>query len=168
MSLEAIGFYGLTVLLTTSAVLVITFKRAIHSALALVAALISVAGLFALLSSGFLAVLQVIIYAGAVMVLFMFVIMIIGPAGTSGLSLNLPGLFVALLAGLFFFLDIAYLAWLLIGSDRAVAAPESYGGLKEIAGLLFTDYLLPFELTSLVMIVAIIGVIVLAKRIERE
>ncbi|MFC2075488.1 NADH-quinone oxidoreductase subunit J [candidate division KSB1 bacterium] len=168
MNLETIGFYALTLLLTFAAVMVITFKRAIHSALALVVALISVAGLFALLSSGFLAVLQVIIYAGAVMVLFMFVIMIIGPARVRGLSLNLPGLFVALLVGMFFFLDIAYLAWTFIGTPGTDTAPAAYGGLEEIAGLLFTEYLLPFELTSLVMIVAIVGVVVLAKRIERD
>jgi NADH-quinone oxidoreductase subunit J len=94
--------------------------------------------------------------------------MIIGPGKVRGLSLNLPGLFVALLVGIFFFFDIAYVAWLLIGTPGTHSPPAAYGGLEEIAGLLFTEYLLPFELTSLLMIVAIVGVVVLAKRLERD
>lgn len=138
-----------------------------HSALFLVLAFACLGGLFGLLDAPFIAAVQIIIYAGAIMVLFIFVIMMVNleqgmapdkKRWTLGLSAVLA---VFLLAELTFSVRGA-----LGGSGRT--GGETIGSPTELGRLLFSDYLYPFEITSVLIIAALVGAIVLVKKKEKE
>lgn len=156
-------FYSLAAIAVTTAVLVVMLRRAVYSALALIACFGSMAGLFFQLGAQFIGAIQIIVYAGAIMVLFLFVIMLLDPE-----SENLPPsrlkmlpFFALPLAGLFAYLVLSAL-------PASVFSPVSWtpetGLTRTIAASLFRDYLLPFELTSILILVAVIGAVVLTKR----
>jgi len=158
-------FLLLAVVATGSGLLVVVAKNPIHSALALVACFVQIAALFVLLGSPFLAVIQIFVYVGAVMVLFLFVIMMLDvrkEAQTRFLRNGAaPSLVVLLaLAGEMFLL--------LVGSARlpAISAPVQTASRPSIEALslaLFRDFLLPFEVASVILLVALIGAVVLAR-----
>jgi len=143
---------------------VITFHQPIRSVLSLVVVMLALSVLFLLLSAQFVFVVQIIVYAGAVMVLFLFVIALLGPARESGrgrlrFQAGLSGLFVIALFGLIYAMlqGVQY------------RRPEStdlnvFGTVQSIAVGLFTTYLYPFELTSILLLVAAIGAIYLSRR----
>ena len=138
-------------------------RHPINSALSLVLVMGSLAGEYLLLGAEFVAAIQVIVYAGAIMVLFIFVIMLLNAGEeerTAGsrvaLVLGLPGM---LIGGVL-------VAWLLLdrSSTRAVAAGALKGDPQTIGWLLFHNYLLPFEVTSILVLIAIMGAVVLASQ----
>ena len=139
-------------------------RNPIHGALFLVVNLGSVAVFYLMLGAEFLAAAQVIVYAGAIMVLFVFAIMVLipgkeetGPDPRRRLRLW------ALPAGGLLFLQV--LAWVLLSRGATPAArPSAPGGVEAIGRLLFTDYLFPFELTSVLLLAAMVGVLLLARR----
>ncbi len=165
MSAELIAFFALSALLTACSLLVIFQRNPIHSALALVAALFIVAILFLMLDAPMLGVLQILVYAGAIMVLFLFVIMLLGPGTFERRRAlwwsggGLAALFLAL--ELFAFL-LPSQGTKAEGMGGQVA--EEFGGPKMLAESLFTQFVLPFEIASILLLVAIIGTVVLAKR----
>jgi NADH-quinone oxidoreductase subunit J len=164
---ELIIFWAFAGLAVVSALLCITRQNPVASALWLVVTLFSLAALFVLLDAQFIAVLQVLVYAGAIMVLFLFVIMLLnlgrgGPADMKGpLGLGAG----VLLAGLMLvqLLAIRPGAPAPAPSVMARAAAEQ-GMVPAIARPLFGEYLLPFEITSVLLLAAIVGAVVLAKR----
>jgi len=165
MSGELIVFFFLSALLITCSLLVIFQQNAIHSALALVAALFIVAILFLTLNAPMLAVLQILVYAGAIMVIFLFVIMLLGP-GTPERGRLLWWGFGSLAAAL---LALEFIAFFLQsqgtkGEGIGGQVAEGFGSPKMLAESLFTDFVLPFEIASILLLVAIIGTVVLAKR----
>ena len=165
MSVELIVFFFLAALLITCSLLVIFQRNAIHSALALVAALFIVAILFLTLNAPMLAVLQILVYAGAIMVIFLFVIMLLGP-GTPERGRLLWWGFGSLAAAL---LALELIAFFLPsrgtkGEGMGALVAEGFGSPKMLAESLFTDFVLPFEIASILLLVAIIGTVVLAKR----
>jgi NADH-quinone oxidoreductase subunit J len=136
-------------------------RHPINSALSLVVVMGSLAGEYLLLGAEFVAAIQVIVYAGAIMVLFVFVIMLLNAGEeerTSGsrvaLVLGVPGMLIG----------AVLLAWLLVerSSTTSVAAGALPGDPQTIGWLLFHDYLLPFEVTSILVLIAIMGAVVLA------
>jgi NADH-quinone oxidoreductase subunit J len=145
-------------------------RHPINSALSLVVVMASLSLIYLLLGAEFVAAIQVIVYAGAIMVLFVFVIMLLNAGAeerTRGsriaLWIGVPG--VVVLAG--------SVAWLLVHSAGALggvslsssaSASASFGDTRQIAHLLFRDFLLPFEITSLLILIAIMGAVVLGKR----
>lgn len=134
-----------------------------HNALFLVLAFACLGGLFGLLDAPFIAAVQIIIYAGAIMVLFIFVIMMINLE--RGLSPEKKKWTLGLAGVLAIFLVIELIlavrgAWFGLGTTGG----ESIGGPTELGRLLFTDYLYPFEITSILIIAALVGAIVLVKR----
>ena len=139
-------------------------RNPIHGALFLVVNLGSIAVFYLMLGAEFLAAAQVIVYAGAIMVLFVFAIMVLipgkeetGPDPRRRLRLW------ALPAGGLLFLQV--LAWVLFSRGATPAAgPPAPGGVVAIGRLLFTDYLFPFELTSVLLLAAMVGVLLLARR----
>ena len=158
-----ITFYFFATLAVTSAILVISFRNTLSSALSLVATLFAVACLFAQLGAHFLAAMQVLVYAGAVMVLFIFVIMLLnlGQETLLKIKMTFSSVLGILLGG--------YLAGLLVlrlgfVSSSLPPVGEGYGTIQDVGRLLFTDYLVPFEATSLLLLVAIVGAVVLAKK----
>jgi NADH-quinone oxidoreductase subunit J len=139
-------------------------KHPIDSALSLVVVMGALAGLYLLLGAEFLAAIQVIVYAGAIMVLFVFVIMLLN----AGAEEHTRGSRIALLFGVPALLVISVLTtWLALKSEpsaKAVQVGALYGSAQEIGRLLFNDFLLPFEITSVLILIAIMGAVVLARR----
>jgi NADH-quinone oxidoreductase subunit J len=139
-------------------------KNQAYSALFLVLAFVCLGGLFGLLGAPFMAVVQIIIYAGAIMVLFIFVIMMINLR--EGISPEKKKWTIALSV----VLALVFLLELVLAAKGASLgqSPEGSVSPKEIGQLLFTKYLYPFEITSVLIIAALVGAIVLVKKREKE
>ena len=139
-------------------------KNQAYSALFLVLAFVCLGGLFGLLGAPFMAVVQIIIYAGAIMVLFIFVIMMINLR--EGISREKKKWTIALSV----VLALVLLLELVLAAKGASLgqSPEGSVSPKEIGQLLFTKYLYPFEITSILIIAALVGAIVLVKKREKE
>jgi NADH-quinone oxidoreductase subunit J len=157
-----IVFFLLAGLLIVASLLVVCQRDVVHSAIALVAALFLNAILFLTLYAPMVAALQVLVYAGAIMVLFLFVIMLLSPAVLEQrrtVSWGFGSMVALLLA-------IVLISMLAQGeaTDPTFVVIESFGGPEQLAKSLFTDFFLPFEIASLLLLVAIIGTVVLAKR----
>jgi len=164
-------FFFLLIAIVTviSAILVIVLRNPIHSALSLVLTFFSIAGLYILLNAQFIAAIQVIVYAGAIMVLFLFVIMLLNLEKEKRVSEKHPlqkafGVSIALflLGGIVSIVATGVL-YGNMGTETA-GKVSAVGNTKAIAGLLFTDWVLPFEITSILLIAAIVGAIVLTKK----
>jgi NADH-quinone oxidoreductase subunit J len=151
-----------------SALAMIVQRNAVHAALLLVTNLLSVAVLFLTLGAEFLFVSQIIVYAGAIVVLFLFVIMLLGVDRNENLSE--PRQLQRTQIGLGGIIGLVLVAALATAtSSRSLSgpfpeAPEGFGSAEFIGGLLFQRYLLPFEITGLLLLVATIGILMLAKR----
>lgn len=135
----------------------------VHGALGLMATMLSIAVFYVVNSGHFIAAVQVVVYAGAVMTLFLFVIMLIGVDRSESLEERLP-----IQRPLAIGLGIAFLVLIvLIGSNAWITAPASgvdaNGSVEAIADLLFTDWLVPFEVTTLLLIIASVGAVALAQ-----
>jgi len=139
------------------------FSRSpVTSAMFLVLTIVSLAGLFVLLHAFFLAAVQVLVYAGAVMVLFLFVIMLLDLKVEERRKLRLLGVGGGLVsAGAILAI---FLSSLLHAPLDAAASPTVEGGTLSLGKLLFTQYLLPFEIVSVLLLVAIVGVVLLSKK----
>ena len=163
--LHLILFFGFGAICVAGAVNLLVQRHPINSALSLIAVMASLAVEYLLLGAEFVAAVQVIIYAGAIMVLFVLVIMLLN----AGEEERLGGSRVALLFGIPGMMVGAVLtAWVLLrysgtGSVELGAMP---GPPKTIGWLLFHDFLLPFEVTSVLILIAIMGAVVLATRDE--
>ena len=144
-----------------SAVGLVIRPNPLHGALFLVANLFCVAVLYLMLGAEFLALAQVIVYAGAIMVLFIFAIMLLIPGRVeTGPDPQAPARRLAAAVAALFGLLMVLVVAAHPGAVRAVPA----GGVATIGRLLFTDYLFPFEVTSLLLLAALVGALVLAKR----
>ncbi|HEY2460612.1 MAG TPA: NADH-quinone oxidoreductase subunit J [Candidatus Acidoferrum sp.] len=164
MSVELIVFFALAALAVGGALSLIFQRHPIHSALSLIVVMIALAGLYLLMGAEFVAAVQIIVYGGAIMVLFVFVIMLLN-AGVEERT-NMSKL--AGYAGIPLALALtSFLAAALTRSSDAVQASAATGTAaptKALAMLLFQDFVYPFELTSFLILVAILGAIVLAQR----
>ena len=169
MTLTQIVFWTFSALAVLGAAMCITRRSPVASALWLVQTLFALAALFVVLDAQFVAVLQVLVYAGAIMVLFLFVIMLLN-LGRPGLSdLKGPvGLAVAtLLGGLLFFQLLRGATPSAAGTpagDTMAQLQQEQGIVGAVARPLFSQYLIPFEITSVLLLAAIVGAVVLAKR----
>jgi NADH-quinone oxidoreductase subunit J len=165
MHLHLILFIIFGGICVAGAVNLLAQKHPISSALSLVVVMAALAGLYLLLGAEFVAVIQVIVYAGAIMVLFVFVIMLLN-AGEEERS---KGSVVALMFGVpGLLIGVSTVAWVLLkktGTD-SIAIGQLHGGPKDVGRLLFRDFLLPFEITSVLILIAIMGAVVLARRSE--
>lgn len=165
--MELIVFYLFATVSVIAALLVVLQQRAVYSVLALVVCFGSMAVLFYQLGAYFIAAIQVIIYAGAIMVLFLFVVMLIDPESEIfGINRLKKVPFVAVPIAIIFLLVLLWAIPILISyparSAELTLAP--IGDVSAIARVLFTEYLLPFEVTSVLILVAVLGAMVLAKR----
>ena len=163
LHLTLFSIFGL--ICVAGAVNLLVQRHPINSALSLVVVMGSLAAEYLLLGAEFVAAIQVIVYAGAIMVLFIFVIMLLN----AGEEDRTKGSRVAMLIGVpGMLIGSVLLAWVLI--DRAATPSVPVGALpgppKTIGWLLFHDYLLPFEVTSVLVLIAIMGAVVLAARPE--
>ena len=162
--MSAVAFGVLALIAVGSALGLVLKRNAIHGALFLVVNLGTVAALYLTLRAEFLAAAQVIVYAGAIMVLFVFAIMVLIP-GTdeTGPDPRRPYRLLAIPVGAGLLAELAAIVVSQRGGATTAPPPFS-GGVETIGRLLFTDYLFPFELTSVVLLAAMVGVLVLARR----
>ena len=161
-------FYVFAAVLLFAAFRVITARNPVHAALYLVLAFFQAAAVWILLKAEFLAITLVLVYVGAVMVLFLFVVMLLNVRGET--PLLTPG---AAKGFGFFFALIAFVEFLWIVLTRggaegtqqpAAVLPPGFGSPAEIGRILYSTWLFPFEVTSILLLVAVIGAVVLAKR----
>lgn len=160
--MEPILFWIFAALTLIGASMVVLFANPVRSAMSLVATLCSLAVIFVLLDAHLLAAMEVLVYAGAVMVLFLFVVMLLNmreeELGARRFTLVKVLGFVAAAA-------VAYLLIEAVGAGPMRAQiGAAYGGVVMVGRMLFRDYLLAFELTSLLLLMAVVGAVILAKR----
>jgi NADH-quinone oxidoreductase subunit J len=169
--LESILFYTLAAFILGFGVLVVTARNTVHSALFLVASFLSVAVLYVTLSAEFLAIIQVLVYAGGIVVLYLFVVMLVNLKRPPEAALD-----VRRQSRLGFAAAAALLAEAAAIFVYSASRPDTLpagipGGLavhntEQIGLLLYNDYLVPFEVASMLLLVAMIGAIILAKKEE--
>ena len=167
---QAIAFYALSFFILFFAVLVVTTKDMVHSVLFLVLDFLFVAALYVLLGAQFLAAIQVLVYAGGSVVLYLFVVMLVNlkrPPEAYQDPHRRRNLGLALSAAIL--LEVGAIAtYGYVNPAPALAAaplvPGISGNTEEVGWLLYTSYLIPFEIASMLLLVAMIGAIVLAKR----
>ena len=158
-------FYFLSAMALISGVLVITRRNPVHSAIALIFTLLSLAGLYLMLYAPFVAGVQIILYAGGIMVLFLFVIMLVSVSRVERESqFNkqwLVGIAATAALGVLFIL--VYAKGKSVFPERTVQLPEQLN-TQQVAVWLYGTYMLPFEIASLLLLVAIVGAVVMAKK----
>ncbi|MFL5318469.1 MAG: NADH-quinone oxidoreductase subunit J [Myxococcaceae bacterium] len=160
---EIVLFWVFAFLIIVSAGLVVWARNPIHSAMALVGCFFALAGTYALLWAHTIAVLQVLVYAGAIMVLFVFVIMLLSltDADLVGGKVTLSRIVGGASA-----IALAVMMVLVLRNVHLVGAkpdPQTFGTLQQMGAIVYTQYLLPFEAVSLLLLVAIVGAVVVAK-----
>ena len=168
MSLPFIVFFACALLAVAGGITLILAREPIHSALALILVMVTLAVIYVLLGAEFVAAVQIIVYAGAIMVLFVFVIMLLNAGeeerttgSRAAYIVGFPGA-----AAIFCLLSFVFL------SERHALGGTNIGGylnhvtsnISEISSILFTKLLLPFEVTSILILVAILGAVVLARK----
>ena len=166
---EAIVFYAFGLILLASALCVITARNPVHAALFLVLAFFTASAIWLLLRAEFLAITLVLVYVGAVMVLFLFVVMMLDinlERLREGFWRNLPAALVV--GGLMAFEMISVLAYRVYGMPRPNERPLSYSNTKELGRLLYTDYVYAFEIAAVILLVAIIAAIALTLRRRKD
>jgi NADH-quinone oxidoreductase subunit J len=164
MTAPLVVFFALAALAVIGAVSLILQKHPIHSALSLIVVMISLAGLYLLLGAEFVAAVQIIVYGGAIMVLFVFVIMLLNAGIEEHTSISkmagAPGLLlVVALAG--------FVAATIARSTESIQTTLQTGEMSStlgISNMIFKDFVYPFELTSFLILVAVLGATVLAQR----
>lgn len=166
--LDTAFFYLFALFVLGGAILTVTFRNAIHCALALIGSLIGVAGLYLLQKAEFLFAVQIILYIGGVMLLFLFVIMLVN-LEESAKERQFGGhwwLAVACVAGValqvVYFLKRDPATFRL--ADPTAAAESAGGNVEQIADVLFSQYLVPFEVASILLLAAVVGSVVMAKK----
>ena len=171
MSISPFFFYAFASIAVICSLFVILKKNPVASAFSLVLVFFSFAGIYALLDAHLIAALQIFVYAGAIMVLFVFVIMLLNAdvpsfdMGRTHLGLKaVAGLLSAVTLGIFIW-TFKSSAWnAALGPFTGDAIEASGGNTQVISELMFSEYILPFELTSVLLLAAIIGAVAIAKR----
>jgi NADH-quinone oxidoreductase subunit J len=169
--LEIYAFYVIGAVVLSSAVLMVTSRNLVHSIVYMVISFIAVGGLFVLLEAEFVAAVQILVYAGGIVVLFLFVVMLVNVNQTYQVEFLHRQWLPATVLSLVLATQLGFLLW---GNAGDLAADPSAsasvlrsvdGGNTETLGMmLYTDYLLPFEVASILLLVAMIGAIYLSQK----
>ncbi len=174
MALNTVFFYLFATLAVGASLAVIGQRNPIYSVLLLIASFAALSGLYILLDAPFAAVTQIIVYAGAIMVLFLFVVMLLNVPREDaeewhhGHPLNKPGArrFGAVLAVVLFG-ELVWAVWHITTRQGIALRDTSAGSVSSVAAIgrsIFTDYAFPFEVTSILILAAMVGAVVLARR----
>lgn len=158
--INRILFWVFSVLMLCAGALTITRKQLVNSAMFLIQVILCMAGLFLMLDAQFLALIQVLVYAGSVVVLFLFVIMLLDDQ--TELKPTTPGGIVA--AGITFATLASLLIALVTRHDVPTTDAPAASGIRDVMRTLFSHYLLPFELTALVLLTAMVGIVLLSRK----
>ena len=173
MGSDALLFYTFATITVIGALLVVTQKNPVYSVLSIIMAFFGLAGLYVLLEAPFVAVVQIIIYAGAIMVLFLFVVMLLNVPREDAaewdrshplyrpMAVRLGAVLAVLLA-----LELGWALSLTTGLGAGVADVSIVSSVKSLGTSLFTKYMFAFEVTSILIIAAMVGAVVLARKRE--
>jgi NADH-quinone oxidoreductase subunit J len=165
MIMEAVAFYALGSIAVIGALLMVTRRNPLGGAFSLILSLCALAGVFAMLHAEFIFILQILLYAGAITVLVIFTIMLLNlrkeeleepPAG------KIKTLFILVASAFGCYGFISVLSTMSLKHPRL---SDSFGSVEEVGTLMMTSYLYPFEVVSVVLLVAIVGVVLLAKKV---
>jgi NADH-quinone oxidoreductase subunit J len=178
LGFETVAFYVFAALAVGCSLLVVGQRNPVYSVLMLIASFGALAGLYVLLDAPFTAVTQIIVYAGAIMVLFLFVVMLLNVPREDAAEydrshpLNRPGerRFGALLA-VALVVELGWAVWhasVRQAGALADVAPGTVASVREIGRVLYRDYAFPFEVTSILILVAMVGAIILARPRQQE
>ena len=169
MLIDTILFYIFALLVLGGAVLTITRRSAMHAAISLIVSLLGVAGLYLMQQAEFLFAVQIVLYVGGVMLLFLFVIMLVNLDEAAKLRQFNKQWMIGIAAVALVAAQVAF--FIFKGKDSfqfaAPIVPNTHPGLgntEQIANSLFSEYLLPFELASILLLVAVVGSVVMAKK----
>ncbi|MSV28842.1 MAG: NADH-quinone oxidoreductase subunit J [Bryobacterales bacterium] len=170
--METFSFYAFAVLVLGGAILTVTRRSAVHSAISLIVSLLGVAGLYLLQKAEFLFAVQIVLYIGGIMVLFLFVIMLVN-LDEAAKERQFNGQWaIALVCSAIVGLQAAWFMTKGTGALKLAQAPVaaqsggsvSPGNVEAIADVLFSEYLLPFEVASILLLVAVVGSVIMAKK----
>jgi NADH-quinone oxidoreductase subunit J len=162
MSLPVVLFSLFAGIAVAGAIALIVAREPIHSALSLILVMVSLAALYLLLGAEFIAAVQIIVYAGAIMVLFVFVIMLLNAGVEERTNFSRLTKYAGLPLAVFLALELGY--WLVRGSHGPAQTEVSSASTRELSHLLFGSFVLPFELTSILILIALLGAVVLARK----
>ena len=167
MTLDLILFLVLALIAVASALGMLLSRNAVYAALFLVLNFVTVAVFYLLLGAPFIAMAQITVYAGAIMVLFLFVIMLLGAESLPGIS-NWRRIWFPTALAVILFIEAAYLLIVKARPAGDVLQPDvsinTMENLRQLGTSLFSDYLLPFEVVSILLLVAMVGAIILTKK----
>jgi NADH-quinone oxidoreductase subunit J len=166
MSTTEILFFFLTALAIFSAIMVLVSKNPVHSVLWLIAVFFAISGHYVLLNAQFLAIVNLIVYAGAIMVLFLFVIMLMNLNAETEpqkhIWMKLAG---AISGGCFLLMLVSLVKQTAdLGGKKAMLAEGNIGLIKNLGQALFSNYVVPFEITSILFLSAMVGAVVIGKK----
>jgi NADH-quinone oxidoreductase subunit J len=170
MSVPFILFFLFALIAVAGAIMLIIAREPIHSALSLILVMVSLAALYLMLGAEFISAVQIIVYAGAIMVLFVFVIMLLNAGIEERTNYSQMAKYAGLPLAIFLLFALAHwMANSAIGAtvaNGAGAPNQAAVSTRELSSMLFKKYLFPFEATSILILIAILGALVLAKRPE--
>jgi NADH-quinone oxidoreductase subunit J len=171
--METVLFYFLGAIAVLCGIFMVLHRNPVYSGIFLVQSLFAVAGLYLLLHAQFLAIIQLLVYAGAIIVLFLFVLMLLNLRSVENEMKHMfPVKVFGIVLAIVLVLEISYLLSLhpALGSAGSWTekAVDTLGSTEVVGKALFTTYLFPFEVSSVVLLVAMIGMVVLAKRHIKE
>jgi NADH-quinone oxidoreductase subunit J len=169
MSVAMLVFIACGIFAVLGAIGLILAREPVHSALSLVLVMIALAVLYLLLGAAFIAAVQILVYAGAIMVLFVFVIMLLNAGVEVRTNLSHLAQWVGLPLGILFLAEMSYSLFHVYIARTALATGGAFAGpvpasTEDLSMKLFTEYVLPFELTSILILIAVLGALVLAKK----
>jgi len=165
MSITEILFWSLSVLALGSAIMVVASKSPVHSILFLIVVFFAISGHYILLNAQFLAIVNIIVYAGAIMVLFLFVVMLMNLNAESEPKKNRLLQFAGLISGGCLFLVLISAITRSTSANNMIQMGNGNSGLiKNLGMVLFNDYVIPFEISSVLFLSAMIGAVVIGKK----
>jgi NADH-quinone oxidoreductase subunit J len=155
-------FFALATIAVAGGISLILQRHPIHSALSLIVVMVSLAGLYLLLGAEFISAVQIIVYAGAIMVLFIFVIMLLNAGEEERTNFSRMATYVGVPLAVVLAAGLAW--WVSQASQSLTGLPGEVTSTRNLATMLFREYAFPFELTSVLILIAILGAVVLAQR----
>lgn len=164
--MQCLLFYMLGGVAVVSAMLMLTHKKPVNAAMSLIVTMLSLAGVYVILEAHLIAALQVIVYAGAIMVLFLFIIMLLNVEEKEGRlsARKILIQFSGIVAVGFLLINIVKNVGEGLSSAEMLKMAEGFGTTRAVAVILFTDYILPFEIASVLLLAAMVGAVTLAKQ----
>jgi NADH-quinone oxidoreductase subunit J len=159
-------FLILAAVTVAGALSLIVQRHPIHSALSLIVVMVALAGLYLLQGAEFVAAVQIIVYAGAIMVLFIFVIMLLNAGEEERSNVSRLARYVGVPLGVVFLAEVAY--WIARATAHLGGPPVEMVSTRDLSSLLFREFVFPFEMTSFLILIALLGALVLARREESD